>query len=144
VTSNATRAALLARALRAAIETDAATVEQLFTDDVQVWTPAYAAASRAELVSFLERRDDAFSDWELDTTPLDVGGAYACAEWTVSMTHSGPLALHEGEPLAPTELRVTLHGVAVAEFEDDRICALRQYWDEVALIEQLGLVPGAS
>ena len=34
-----------------------------------------------------------------------------------------------------------MHGVTVADFEGDRICAFRQYWDEVALLEQLGLLP---
>jgi hypothetical protein len=27
----------------------------------------------------------------------------------------------------------------VAEFRDDRICSLRQYWDELSAYEQLGL-----
>ena len=36
---------------------------------------------------------------------------------------------------------MTMRGVTVADFEGDRICAFRQYWDEVALLEQLGLLP---
>jgi hypothetical protein len=31
--------------------------------------------------------------------------------------------------------------VTVAEFRGDRICSLRQYWDELSLFEQLGLLP---
>ena len=35
--------------------------------------------------------------------------------------------------------RVTpINGVTVAEFRDDRICSFRQYWDEFAVLEQLG------
>ena len=137
MTSNAARAALLVRALRAALESDRAVVDQCFTADVQVWTPAYTAASRAELVSYFDQRDDAFSNFEIDATPLDVGGDYACAEWTVAMTHTGPLELHD-TTVDATGLEITLHGVAVAEFEGDQICALRQYWNEAALFEQLG------
>jgi hypothetical protein len=32
--------------------------------------------------------------------------------------------------------------VLVAEFEGDRIGSLRQYWNEVELIDGLGLLPG--
>jgi ketosteroid isomerase-like protein len=40
--------------------------------------------------------------------------------------------------IGPTGTRVTAHGVTVAEFEGDRICSVRQYWDENGLLEQLG------
>jgi hypothetical protein len=36
---------------------------------------------------------------------------------------------------------VELRGVLIAEFEGDRIKRFRQYWDEVALLEGLGLLP---
>src|SRR4051812_49967949 len=67
--------------------------------------------------------DVCFSDRVVapDVVPLDVGGDYAAAEWCVAMTHTGPLVLADGVELEPTGLRVTLHGVTVAEFEDDRI-----------------------
>ena len=56
------------------------------------------------------------------------------------MTHTGELELRERAVVPRTDLRVTVNGVTVAEFEGERICALRQYWDELALYEQLGLV----
>ena len=34
--------------------------------------------------------------------------------------------------------RATVHGVTIAEFQGNRICSLRQYWDEVAVVELLG------
>ena len=55
------------------------------------------------------------------------------------MTHTGDLQLRDAVVPA-TGLRIAINGVTVAEFEDDRICALRQYWDELAVYEQLGLV----
>jgi hypothetical protein len=36
---------------------------------------------------------------------------------------------------------VTFHGITVAEFLGDRICSLRQYWDELSVFDQLGLLP---
>jgi ketosteroid isomerase-like protein len=140
MTPDARRGEILARALHAAVRADRLTLATLFTPDVKAWTPAQSASSASELLGELERRDNAFSGIDLDVTPLDVNGDYACAEWRVTMTHTGDLALRDGEIVPATGMRVTINGVTVAEFEGDRICALRQYWDELAVYEQLGLV----
>jgi hypothetical protein len=136
MTANAVRAAVLARALRAGVQGDRATLQEVFTDDVRAWTPALSTASLGELLDELDRRDDTFSDVELDLVALDVGGDYACVEWTAVATPGGMLRTNSGD--AEPAPRVTLHGVTVAEFEGDRICALRQYWDELAVLDQLG------
>ena len=142
MTSNAERAAILTRALRARTEGDRDAINELYTDDVHAWTPALSVTSLTALISEFDRADDAFSDVALEVVPLDVGGDYACAEWTATMTHSGSLAVAGARVVEATGARVTLHGVTVAEFRGDRICALRQYWDELAVFEQLGLVRG--
>ncbi len=138
--TNEARAAILVRALRASITGDSGVVTELYTDDVKAWAPALSASSAAELATEFGRRDDAFSDIQLEVAPLDVGGDYACVEWSVTMTHTGPLTLPDGLVVAPTDLAVTINGVTVAEFDGDRICSFRQYWDEFAVLEQLGLL----
>ena len=143
MTSNQVRATTLVRALRAGVEGDRETLQAVFTDDVRAWTPALSTSSLSELIDELDRRDDAFSDIELDVVPLDVGGAYACVEWTVDMTHSGTITLAD-RTLEPSGIRITLHGVTVAEFHGERICSLRQYWDEFAVLEQLGVMTEAD
>lgn len=140
MTSNAARAATLRRALQAGLDGNARALRDVYTDDVTAWTPALSAASLDELTAELERRDAAFSDVDLEVAPLDVGGDYACAEWSVAMTHTGPLVLAGGEVVEPTGTRITVNGATVAEFRGDRICSLRQYWDELAVFEQIGLV----
>jgi ketosteroid isomerase-like protein len=142
MTSNAARARALMQALRAGLDGDTSTIRDLYTEDVKAWTPALSASSVTELTAELERRDQAFSDIELEIAPLDVGGEYACAEWSVTMTHSGPLVLGGGEVVQPTGTRITVNGATVAEFRGDRICSLRQYWDELAVFEQIGLISG--
>jgi ketosteroid isomerase-like protein len=140
VTSNDSRAATLVRALRAGITHDRSTINDVYTDDVRAWTPALSTASLTELIAEFERRDDAFSDIDLEVAPLDVAGDFACVEWSVTMTHTGPFAVAGGMHVAATGARVALHGVTVAEFRGERICALRQYWDELAVFDQLGLL----
>jgi ketosteroid isomerase-like protein len=137
VSTNEARARTLERALRAGIDRDRDTIGQLCTEDVRAWTPALATTSRSELLDELDRRDESFSDVEVDVTPLDVGGDYACAEWSVAMTHTGPLTLPDDTTIDPTGVRVVIHGVTVVEFRDDLICAVRQYWDEAEVLEQL-------
>lgn len=140
MTTNASRATTLMQALRAGITGDADTLRNLYTEDVKAWTPSLAASSIDDLVAEAERRDQAFSEVDVDVAPLDVGGDYACAEWSVTMTHSGPLTLAGGEVVEPTGARITVNGATVAEFRGDRICSLRQYWDELGVFEQIGLM----
>ena len=141
MTSNAGRATALMRALRASIGGDGDAARDLYTEDVKAWAPSRSASSLTELMAEIDRRDHAFSDVEVDVEPLDVGGDYACAEWSVTMTHTGPLTLAGGEVVEPTGARITVHGATVAEFRGDRICSLRQYWDELGVFEQIGLMP---
>ena len=130
------------RALHAGLEGDGDAIRDLCTEDVKAWTPALSASSLTELVTEWDRRDQAFSDIEVEVAPLDVGGDYACAEWSVTMTHTGPLTLAGGEVVEPTGARITVNGATVAEFRGDRICSLRQYWDELGVFEQIGLMAG--
>lgn len=89
--NNVERAATLIRALEASVTGDSSVVSEIFTDDVRGWAPAMSVSSAAELAVELEDREDAFSDIELDVSPLDVGGDRAAVEWIVTLTHSGPL-----------------------------------------------------
>ena len=68
-------------------------------------------------------------------------GDRACVEWVATATHSGPLVVDDDLVIEPTGVRCSLRGVTVAEFDGDRIRSFRQYWDEVSLIAQLGLLP---
>ena len=140
MTTNAARAATLVRALQAGVAGDGETVATLCTTDVAAWSPAVSATSVTELLAALDRRDDAFADLELDVLPLDTGGDFAAAEWSLTMTHVGSLTLPSGDVVEPTGIRITIHGATVAEFRDERICSVRQYWDELAMLEQLGLL----
>ncbi len=143
MTTNEERAAILVRALRASITGDSGAINELYTDDVKAWAPALAASSAAELTTEFERRDDAFSDVQLEVAPLDVGGDYGCVEWSVTMAHTGPLTLPDGLVVEPTGLAITINGATVAEFNGDRICSFRQYWDEFSVLEQLGVLSRA-
>jgi hypothetical protein len=143
-TSNAARADALTRLVRGAVAGDGAVVADVCDPSVTAWGPAASASSAAELAAELARRDAAFSDVVVDVVPLDVGGNHACVEWQATMTHTGPIALAGGASLDASGLRITVNGVAVAEFHRGRICSVRQYWDELSVYDQLGLVGEAG
>jgi ketosteroid isomerase-like protein len=128
--TNAARAEALVRALRAGRDGDLETVRTLVTDDVRAWTPVISTGTV----------DDTFSDADLRTTPHDVGGDFACVEWVVEVTHTGPLAIGPQSVIEPTGARVAIHGITVAEFHGTRICSIRQYWDENEVLAQIGVL----
>ena len=134
------RQGAVVRGIEASIVGDSTVVSDLYTEDVRVSTPALSLESAVELAVEIEDRESAFTDIDIEITALDVGGERACAEWICRFTHSGPLDVND-DAIEPTGTRVTMRGVTVADFDGEKICAFRQYWDEVALLEQLGLLP---
>jgi ketosteroid isomerase-like protein len=136
----ADRAPIVRSALEAAVTGDVALVERIYTDDVSGWSPTATASSRADLVADLRGRKGIFSDVDLTLDAVDEVGDKVIAEWRLAATHTGALELDDLR-LDPTGRRVELRGVLIAEFEGDRIKRFRQYWDEVALLEGLGLLP---
>jgi ketosteroid isomerase-like protein len=137
----ADRAAVLRGALEAAVTGDEAAVERLYADDVVGWSPSAAVASRQALAVDLRGRAGAFSDVDVAVDAVDTCGDTMVAEWRVAATHTGRLELDQDFQLDPTGRRVEFRGVLIAEFDGGRIKRFRQYWDEVALLEGLGLLP---
>jgi len=137
---NRYRATRLARAVRASILGDSSVIENLYTLGVRGWSPTMEVSSASELACEFEFNGEAFTDVAVDVTLLDVNAPQACVEWQATAVHSGPIDAGEGIVLAPTGRRVTLRGITVADFDEDRICSFRQYWDELALLIELGLV----
>ncbi len=135
------RAACLVRAIEATVAGDASAVGELFTDHVVGWSPPVRVSSREELAVELEDREDAFSELELDVKPISVCRDSACVEWVATALHSGPYPFDGNRMIPATGRRITLHGVSVADFEGDRIRSFRHYWDEVELLDGLGLRP---
>lgn len=141
MTGTAARTAVLRDAMRAAVTGDRALVERAYTEDVTGWSPVTQVASRDDLAADLPGSPAGFSDVELVLDPVDAVGDKLIAEWRMAAIHTGLLVLDDEVALEPTGRRVELRGVVVAEFEGDRIRRFRQYWNEVELLDGLGLLP---
>ena len=62
-------------------------------------------------------------------------------EWTFVATHTGPFQLPDGSELPPTGRRVELRGMELVEVRDGKIVVDNLYYDNMAVLAQLGLVP---
>jgi len=128
---------LLTSALVAAVKGSGGDLEDLFTEDVTAWSPNLFVTSRSELASEWATRDETFSAPEIIITSLDVVGTKAIAEWLVEADHTGPFQIADDVVAEATGRRLVLAGVTIAETRGGRISALRTYFDDAALLEQI-------
>jgi ketosteroid isomerase-like protein len=128
---------ILSKAIDAEVGGASVDLGTLFTDDVVGWSP-YAAVSGLEALAALSAlREVAFSNVVILYRGLDEVGNKAFAEWVIEADHTGPLVLDEDAVLEATGRHVTLPGVTVADFRDEKIRSYRTYFDDVSLIEQI-------
>jgi ketosteroid isomerase-like protein len=130
------QASALRRLLQAAVTGDGEAMADLVTADVTAWSHDVFATSRDELLAVLQHRDDPFSGIEIQVQALDLVGDKAIAEWHVAVDHTGPLAIDDDLVIEPTGRRLHVSGATIAEFDGDRICAFRSYFDDLALVER--------
>jgi len=129
-------AAVLERAIEVCLSGDFADLPDIFTDDVVAWSPTIFVTSRDELAAAMELQDTAFSDIDVSIDSLDIVGNKGFVEFRVSATFSGPFLVGEAV-IDPTGEVVEVGAALVAEFEDGRISAFRNYYDELSLVMQM-------
>lgn len=62
-------------------------------------------------------------------------------EWTFTGTHTGPFHLPDGSELPPTGKRVEIRGMELVVVRGGKIVVDNLYYDFMAIVSQLGLVP---
>src|SRR3974377_677436 len=134
------RGAILRRAIETCIRPDddaIAKLGELFRDDVTVWSPTLPAGGLADLTEHLEFREMAFSDVDIQIDALDVFAGKGFAEFRVAATFSGPFVIGKEAAIEPSGQRLLLGAAAIADFEGGKIKALRAYFDDTTLLEQM-------
>jgi ketosteroid isomerase-like protein len=135
-TTASVQASAMRRLLQAAVTGDGEAMADLVTADVTAWSPDVFVTSRDDLLAVLQHRDDTFSGIEIRVQALDQVGDKTIAEWHVAVDHTGPLVIDDDLVIEPTGRRLHVSGATIAEFDGDRICAFRSYFDDLALVEQ--------
>ena len=62
-------------------------------------------------------------------------------EWTLTGTNTGPLRLPDGTEIPPTGRPVEIKGMEYVEVRDGKIVVDNLYYDFLAAVAQLGLIP---
>ena len=134
------RGAILRRAIETCIQPDDGAITklgELFHDDVTVWSPNLLAVGLADLAEHLEFHEMAFSDVDIQIDALDVFANKGFAEFRVTATFSGPFVIGKETAIEPNGQRLLLGAAAIADFEGGKIKALRAYFDDTTLLEQM-------
>lgn len=133
---NTDRAAVLRRAIEACVEGDAATIEDVFTEDVTAWSPTIFATSRAQLIEATAGRDESFGEHQVQIDALDVFGSKGVAEFRVTARFVQPFGVGDAV-VEPNGRMIVIGAAVVADFDGDRIKAFRNYFDEATLLDQM-------
>lgn len=134
------RGAILRRAIETCIQPDddaIAKLGELFHDDVTVWSPNMLAVGLADLTENLAFRELAFSDVDIQIDALHVFAGKGFAEFRVAATFSGPFVIEKEVVIEPNGQKLLLGAAAIADFEGGKIKAMRAYFDDATLLEQM-------
>ena len=131
------RADVVERALAACVCGDAAALPDLFTDDVNGWSPNLLVGSLAELSEAVAARDESLSDVSILVHGVDVVGNRAYAEYMVSAVFSGPFQISDDLVIEPNGRELLLGGAIAADFTGDKISSFRNYFDDATLLVQM-------
>ena len=132
--------AILRRAIETCIRPDddaIAKLGELFHDDVTVWSPNLLAVGLADLAENLAFREMAFSDVDIQIDALHVFADKGFAEFRVTATFSGPFVIEKETVIEPDGHKLLLGAAAIADYEGGKIKAMRAYFDDATLLEQM-------
>jgi len=134
------RGAILRRAIETCIRPDddaIAKLGELFHDDVTVWSPNLLAVGLADLAENLAFREMAFSDVDIQIDALHVFADKGFAEFRVTATFSGPFVIEKETVIEPNGHKLLLGAAAIADYVGGKIKAMRAYFDDATLLEQM-------
>ncbi len=136
-----TQRALLDRAIAVYNDGDLDGYVDLYTDDAVLATPEGTFKGKSELRERFARELNALSDFRFDVISYIETGDMFADEFIFAGTHTGPLLMPDGTELAPTGRRVEVRGMEMVQVRDGRMAVDNLYYDNVAVLAQLGLLP---
>ena len=112
-------------------------------DDIEFRMPGAELRGRVAVREVLEAYRAAFPDLRhqfLDT--VESGDTYA-AELRITATHTGTMRTPDGD-IPPTGKQVVWQSCDYIKVRDGKIASWHAYFDQVAFLTQLGLMPDAA
>ena len=119
-------------------------IMDLYAEDAVQGMPEGIFEGRDKIRERLARELAAFSDLDWGVVSyVEQGDAFA-DEWFFIGTHTGPFQLPDGTELPPTGKRVRIDGMELVKMHDGKIVVDNLYYDNLAIADQLGLIPRAA
>ena len=116
-------------------------VMDLYADDAVQLMPEGLFEGKSAIRERLARDLDACSDIAHRVESYVEQDDSFADEWTFVGTHSGPFPLPDGGHVPPTGKRLEIRGMELVVLRDGKIVVDNLYYDNVAVLAQLGLVP---
>ena len=118
----------------------------LYAEDVVYEAPGGQRISG--LADLKEKYFDALVNAAPDRSSRDVvlfaDGEYVVEQARYVGTHTGPLRNPDGAEVPPTGKQFDFPFVGIFRIEGGKICSIRIFYDQMELLTQLGLIPGAA
>ena len=113
-----------------------------FAEDLLMVTSALPGPTtgRDARLKFVEGIMDSFPDGVVEVQRSFGKGDWACLEVLFTGTHTGPMPAADGTEIPPTNKSVKWPYCMVMKFEDGLVSELYEYYDQLDLLTQLGLM----
>ncbi len=117
-------------------------IGDMYAEDAElVWPGLGPTKGRNAIVGFYATLFGAFPDVHVTIKRIIEEGSAVAIEYTSEGTHSGPLPMPDGE-LPPTNRRMRIGASSIGTADrDGLIKTQREYFDQVEVLAQLGLMP---
>ena len=132
---------LLHRSVAAWNGRDRAAYVGTYAEDCSLTSPDGGGKGQEAVGAFYDSSVGAFPDNEVRIVALAEDGELLAEEGAMIGTNTGPIPMPDGSELPATGATVELPYLAMHTVRDDRIVESRYYWDQVAMLGQLGLLP---
>jgi ketosteroid isomerase-like protein len=117
-------------------------VASLYASDAVHVDTAGRHEGREAIGAYFEEGDKPFTDISMETAQIIEEGDVFVVEWVWRATNTGPLTMPDAMEIPATHKAVELLGVSVSSVRDGKIISQRDYFDNVSMMSQLGLMPG--
>lgn len=120
-------------------------IGDMYAEDAElVWPGLGPTKGRQAIVGFYATLFGAFPDVHVTITRIIEEGNTVAVEYTSEGTHSGPLPLPNGEvPATNRRIRTDASSIGSADGQG-LIKTQREYFDQVEILAQLGLMPAPA
>jgi uncharacterized protein (TIGR02246 family) len=112
-----------------------------YAEDCEVTSPDLDGKGQKIVREFWEQYDRSFPDNQIVVRRTVVEGDTLVEESLFRGTNTGPLTNPDGAEVPPTGVAVEVPYLAIYTAREDQFVSCRMYWDQMAVMGQLGLLP---